>query len=565
VEPVATYNYGVAEKGRFEGPDGKDFKWRMKGGDWVGLNGAKMSELPLYGDYSRETVFVCEGEKATDACIKAGLSAVCQGGGGSAKDFGDQFQVLRGKAVILWPDNDPVGRELMHRIRREVDGVASRVRMVAPSLPIKGDAFDYFASGGSVDQLVGTDMSPSVEQTEYGYAVTIPDLMGTAVFLCEELDAPKPGDLNTELTVAYEAPGKSRESFSARTNLLALSSRRTLASELEGMIPLGKGEWARFLNKAVEMVREAWVSSVQSVEYADVSLDVSAPRFRVDNFLPEGAVTTIFGMGDAGKGQLAIHLSLCVAAGRAFMGRSSTPGRVMYCDWEDDEQEWANRLFRHSLGMRLEVPDALSYYPGRGIPLQQQVTALQREINRRGVDVLIVDSAVPACGGDPNAPDVPGPFFNALRRLGCTVILIAHNNKSEDDRYPIGSIMWHNLSRCTWYVSRSGSEDFTIGLYHKKRNRMRPQRDFGVRVVFDEDDAGPVTLYSQDISADIDQFKHMKPWDKVQTLLQDGPMPRRELAKAAGMSLAQLRLMIHRRADLVADAEEVSLRLEAFQ
>jgi len=557
---VAEYSYGLAVKGRFLENGAKTFRWRMAGvDDWGGLEGLKETDLPLYGDAWGPTIFVCEGEKAVDACRKAGLSAVCLAGGAGAKTFGDALGVLSGKTVVLWPDNDPVGREFMQRLRRELEPIALLLRVVAPPVPLKGDAYDYFEAGGATAMLLPAGFEPVVEQVETGYLVTLPDLMGTAAFLFEELEAPKAGELTTEATVSYESPGKRRETFSARTNLMSLSARKMLASELEAMMPQGKGEWARLINNAVEMVRTAWVSAVVSLEYPDVLIDRTLPRYRVDRFLPEGAVTTLFGMGDSGKGQIAINLSLCIGSGRAFMGRACLQGRVMYCDWEDDEGEWAQRLYRHSLGMRVEVPDGLSYYSGRGIPLQQQVSALQREVNRRNADVLIVDSAVPACGGDPNKPDVPGPFFNALRRLGCTVVLVAHNDKKDDDRYPIGSIMFHNLTRCSWYVSRSEGEDFIVGLYHKKRNRMKPQPPFGMRIVFSEDDFGPVTFYGQDIKGDMEQLKNMRPRERILSLLQAGPMLRKELCEAARVTGAGLRLAIYRDSRLVADGDYVRL------
>ena len=57
-----------------------------------------------------------EGEKAADACINHGLQAVTNAGGAHQKEFGPGLVALRGRDVVLWPDNDDDGRALMDRL-----------------------------------------------------------------------------------------------------------------------------------------------------------------------------------------------------------------------------------------------------------------------------------------------------------------------------------------------------------------------------------------------------------------------------------------------------------------
>src|SRR5690606_9153841 len=103
----------LAEKGRFETTDGrKSFRWRLPGSDsWSG--GVDLKALPLYGvqllKQSNEPVYFVEGEKACEACWEQGLVAVTHPGGAGTKDFGESLDVLKGRTVYLWPDNDPPG------------------------------------------------------------------------------------------------------------------------------------------------------------------------------------------------------------------------------------------------------------------------------------------------------------------------------------------------------------------------------------------------------------------------------------------------------------------------
>lgn len=390
---------------------------------------------------------------------------------------------------------------------------------------------------------------PQIEEQETGWLVTIPLIDGQVRCQFAEVEQSKSHTLEAELTVWEELPGQAPNHFSARLNVLSLSAREQYRRQLDDAF--GKGQWSIVLGRACQMLKEAWTSRALSVRFQDIPLETET-RYRIANFLPEGAITTFFGMGDTGKGHLAIQVALAIALGRSFVGRAVARGRVMYVDFEDDEHEWARRIYRHCLGMGMEVPcDWLSYYSGRGVPLPDQLIALKREVEGSAADVLIVDSAVPACGDDPVKAEVVGRFFNALRRLGCTVMLIAHNNKAEDDHYPLGSIMWHNLTRASWFVKRSEEDDpnrFVMGLYHRKKNRMRPQAAFGLRFTFDEDETGPILVALQDIACDVDQLKHLSVGGKIKALLLAGGLSSKELGRALGMRAEAARLAAWRTA-----------------
>lgn len=65
-----------------------------------------------------ELVVVTEGEKSADAVAATGLRAaatVCGAAGTPGPSVGELF---RGRAVVLWPDADPVGRDHMGRVGR---------------------------------------------------------------------------------------------------------------------------------------------------------------------------------------------------------------------------------------------------------------------------------------------------------------------------------------------------------------------------------------------------------------------------------------------------------------
>lgn len=116
--------------------------------------------LPLYrlGDVLAAPlvtpVFLCEGEQAADALAARGYVTVSLSGGAGQTDFGTALNVLHGRVVVLWPDNDQKGQALMQRVARALQGRAAEVRVLdVPNLPAKGDAFDFFDAGRTVEEL----------------------------------------------------------------------------------------------------------------------------------------------------------------------------------------------------------------------------------------------------------------------------------------------------------------------------------------------------------------------------------------------------------------------------
>ena len=122
--------------------------WKTPGGK-LGLGGIAMKELPLYRSERLRTVplelpvVVTEGPKDCDAVWRARMPAVGTMTGASGVPSAASLEVLRGRVVVLWPDNDVAGHRHMERIADALMGVAREIRWLdVPGLPPKGGAFD---------------------------------------------------------------------------------------------------------------------------------------------------------------------------------------------------------------------------------------------------------------------------------------------------------------------------------------------------------------------------------------------------------------------------------------
>lgn len=504
-DPVTRQPLG--EKGRFELPDGrKTFKWRKPGVQgWPEHSGLTMSSMPLWGAAEvlaaplTQTVWFVEGEKAWAACHDHGLLAVSPPGGAGQRDFGDSLEILRGRPVRLWPDNDAPGRRLTAHVFTLLRGVAQPARIFACPLALKetGDAWDYFALGGPVEAL---DAVVPVEETvEYMAAdalrVTIPTARGATALSFTSMEL-SPRALDCELAVHLLGEGQDVQDYHQRINLMSSSQRTELRRDLQDIY--GKEhEWPRVLNAAFVRARESYLSQDLGPDLFEVA-PMSGERFQVRTILPTGQPTVLFADGSTGKTYIALALAVHIGLGTPFLGYEVSRARVLYVDYEVNEQVIQFRIARlmRGLGLGGVLPGMIWYWPGRGIPLADQIGAIQRKVEREGIGVVIVDSAAAACGGEPEKAEVALRYFGALKGLGLTTLTLAHITKAGEDQKPFGSGFWSHEPRRTWYATRTTDEEsdhIVVGMYCRKVNDGRMPAPFVLTMDFDGEE-GPVAI-----------------------------------------------------------------------
>ncbi|HVV51740.1 MAG TPA: AAA family ATPase [Polyangia bacterium] len=130
-------------------PDGMDgWAWNLTGVRRVVY---RLPELRA-ADPSAE-VYVVEGEKDVETLSSRGLVATTNPQG-AGKWRPELSEPLRGRDVVILPDNDEPGRKHADAVARLLASVARRIRIVQlPGLPTKGDVSDWIAAGNTLDRL----------------------------------------------------------------------------------------------------------------------------------------------------------------------------------------------------------------------------------------------------------------------------------------------------------------------------------------------------------------------------------------------------------------------------
>ncbi len=523
----------------------KTFRFRVPPNEiWGSLAPLKERDLPLYGAELMATapmgcpVYYVEGEKAADACRAAKMLVVSHVGGADQDDLGDAFSVLRGRIVRLWADNDEAGQRCMARIAAKLKGIAARVSQVnVPlSLPEKGDAADYFAIGGTVELLeFGQLDQPAVEYLSYdAVRVRVPTTLAVASFTFTEIE--KVGRaFEAELEISLEGAGD--DPYTQRINLLSSSAQESLRRSMDAMYGKEAG-WTGIINTAIARARRAYIGQ-ELAQRADTIPDPGPQEWQIDTIAPKNAAVVLFSDGGKAKTYQALGWMVAVANGWPYLGYGTRQGAVLYIDYETDKSTWRRRVRRIYQGLEIEtVPPAPHYYwPGRGIPLVDQIERIRLFVEREGVSLVIVDSAAAACGGKPEDAEITLRYFSALAKLpGVTSVTIAHIPKGSSPDRPFGSTFWYNQPRRLWYVAGSDEEesDFKdVALVCTKVNDGLFPRPIGLRITFDGDD-GPVRFSPSELqynpAAQARRPLRARIWD-----IMAEPMTAYEIAEALGM------------------------------
>ena len=138
---------------RYDPPKGKEFRpLDVKSGKYKAPDPRPLYNQP--GIAASDSVILVEGEKCAEALIGMGMCATTAMGGANAPIDKTDWSPLKGKHVLVWPDNDKPGKEYGYQVISYLHAqpVLSLSMVHLPDdLPEKWDAADAVAEKRNID------------------------------------------------------------------------------------------------------------------------------------------------------------------------------------------------------------------------------------------------------------------------------------------------------------------------------------------------------------------------------------------------------------------------------
>ena len=291
-------------------------------------------------------------------------------------------------------------------------------------------------------------------------------------------------ELIGELSVACGLPGAytvDGDSLSiADFNLSSARARQDRATLLAKRGNAGNLDWAGLIEEFCQRVLKAERTGQPAIDLRSVPRPNAADQMiEVAGLaLPKRHSSILFGDGGTAKSYTALHTAGLMA---------QTGIKVAYFDWELAADEHRDRLERLFPEFMPKI-----WYARCERSLVHEADRLRRIVRENDIQYAVFDSVAFACDGPPEAAEVAGRYFRAVRQIGVGSLHVAHISKAEGaDKKPFGSTFWHNGARATWFAQLSeGSREgdvLQIGLFNRKSNLGRLKPAIGFSIAFTDE------------------------------------------------------------------------------
>lgn len=203
-------------------------------------------------------------------------------------------------------------------------------------------------------------------------------------------------------------------------------------------------------------------------------------RWIVQDWVPVGVVTALYGDGGIGKSLAAQQLMTSVATGAPWFGLDVSRGRTLGVFCEDDEDELHRRqeAINESLGItmaglgdlrllsRLGEDNSLVQFDGGPRQLTQLHADLLATCEAWRPDLVILDTAADLYPDNESDRSkvrwfVQTALASIARKMQCGLVLLAHPSVAgmASGEGTGGSTAWNNTVRSRMYLSRAKGED----------------------------------------------------------------------------------------------------------
>jgi len=218
----------------------------------------------------------------------------------------------------------------------------------------------------------------------------------------------------------------------------------------------------------------------------------------VEDMIQAGSLTMFYGAGGSKKTYSALHLGICVASGKPWLGHKTIQSSVLVIDEDNGERHTADRIEEIARGLNVDKTTPIQYISLTGYKLdkKEDVSEITQLIEHTSAKFVIFDVLAMLMEGDENSKQDTQPIFTALRKLadtrGISVLIIHHSGKTASAG-PRGS------------SAISGAVDLEIKITSTKSNvitfvsgktRFIPPTSFSAQASWNKDEGLKQTIFT---------------------------------------------------------------------
>lgn len=315
-------------------------------------------------------------------------------------------------------------------------------------------------------------------------------------------------------------------------------------------------DWRQRLRQASQLVLERHRTGAPVVALGDY--DPPEPTSEIlEGVIWEGMPTLVYGPGGIGKSIIGLNILSSIHTGRAMAGLEAKQSNSLILDWEtSDRQTWwrnaeilrANDISPNSWEDP-QAPDSgrtgMVFYRFMHGPLADDVEYLRQQIAEKNIGTICVDSAGPACGGEPESAAPTLKFFESLRMLTdhdkpLQSLIIAHVTHAARagtvKSSPFGSVYWQNIPRQVFELQSAqteGANHSDYALHHRKSNLGPLRKPLAFRLTWGQG----CIIEPLDLRSNARLVAGLDLPDRARILLEDsGSMPTAQLADVTGFT-----------------------------
>ena len=334
-----------------------------------------------------------------------------------------------------------------------------------------------------------------------------------------------------------------------KANLLSSPTMSQLAKRMQqssGDVP-----WQQILTAVSSITLEKHRQGEPPVIIEPSPAEVTKPCYYLPPLIMKGIPNVIF--GDKGVNKTTIGL---MALGLLANGATESPSglvpdhqaNIALLDWEGT-QELTEYTIARLIGGETVPWFSLPYLRCKH-PLADDMDKVSNFLSQNKTDVVLIDSLGQAAGSD--RFDSAGKssairFFEALRQLNITSLVIAQNAKGEDRKKTIfGSTYFTYYSRNIWELRQDPEsvtdDDMSIALFHEAANYSKRHKPLGWRVSYTDT---TISIASQSVTLS-DFLEKVSQAKALLDFLKSGAKTRQGVANALKISVNQAGVILNR-------------------